>query len=410
VIGNFYRAYSGLEVNSRGLEANGNNLSNMNTVGFKRTGVNFEQLMSSVAQGASGTGAPIQFGLGAKVAETVNIFRQGPLQRTGIETNLALQGSGFFMVDLGNRTGYTRAGNFNLNSAGNLVTAGGATVQGYTDRLPDGTIDPNGAVGPITIAGFETAAATATTNARLVTNLSAAAEEGETFVSSIDVFDATGTRHTLDVVYTKTATAGEWTYSTRVDGAAVTDVAGTMQFDSNGDLTTVDGVALADVQNPQITVALPNGEGLDLTWELVTDGAGTVTNLGENSNTVSVFGDGAREGSLEQISFDQNGVMRGFYDNGEVLEIAQIALARFPNNAGLQQLSGGLFTQTAASGEALMDAIGNTTVLAGALETSNVDIAEEFTSLIIHQRGYQSNAKTVTTTDQMLQEVLGLKR
>ncbi len=419
MIGNFYRAYTGLEVNNRGLEVIGNNLSNMNTVGFKRSQTNFEQLMSSFARGASGAGAPIQFGLGAQVSEVVPIFSQGAFLSTGLETHLALGGPGFFAVNNGGTTAYTRAGNFSFDENGALVATNGAIVQGYTQLAADGTIDTTGAVGDISIAQSRTSPAVATTTARFVTNLSAAATSGETFVSSMEIYDSNGVARPLNLIFTKTDTAGEWTYRIELEGndlpATVELANGSIQFGTDGTLAAVDGTPVSEYENQQITISgLPNGAAdQTFTWDLVdrsVQGFGFLTNLGETSNTGSSFQNGSGSGDLQRISFDRDGVMRGFYTNGDVLPLARLALASFPNNTGLRQLNAGFFSQTGASGEPQLGAAGQTTILAGTLETSNVDVADEFTALIVHQRGFQSNAKTVTTTDQMLQEVVNLKR
>jgi len=415
MIGNFYRAYTGLEVNAKGLEVTGNNLSNINTVGYKRGMADFAQLMSSVAAGTTGTGAPVQFGLGANVASVGTIFNQGSIQSTGIQTNMALSGPGFFVLGNNGDQAYTRAGNFTLDASGQLVSGNsGGVVQGYTTLDAGGNIDPNGAIGDIVIDLEQTAPARATSMVRFTGNLSASAAPGAQYAQSLDLYDSNGVKRTLELVYTKETTPGAWTYSFSLDGASPpVNGTGTLQFGSAGMLETIDGTLITDYQNQEVTIpGLPNGaDDLALTWDLVgADGAANLTNYGAESSTSDLYQNGVASGSLEGIAVNPDGTILGQFSNGERLALAQVALARFPNNAGLRQAGGGLFLQTGASGEVQVGAPGDTGVLAGNLETSNVDIADEFTSLIIHQRGYQSNAKTVTTSDQMLQEVINLKR
>lgn len=421
MISNFYRAYTGLEANSLALSVVGNNLSNINSVGFKRGEANFAQLITNRLDARSGNGNPIQFGLGVKNTEVVNYFEQGSFINTGIGTNLALEGRGFFAVNNGGNINYTRAGNFSLQSNGALMAANGGTVQGYTEMNADGTINTTGDISDIIIDFDTLSPAEPTETVRFVTNLSASAEEGTTFSSNMEVFDSNGIARPLELVYTKTANVGEWTYEFRFQDGTVsttepTQGSGVFTFGPDGLLSTVDGTPVTEYQNRQISIGgLPDGaDDLTFTWDLIDftnqSSFGYMTNLGNRSNTGSVFQDGTGIGELQRVEFDNNGVMFGFFTNGDTVPLAHLAVATFDNNQGLKQSSSGFFIPTNASGAAELEAAGNTLILSGTLETSNVDIAEEFTSLIIHQRGYQSNSKTITTSDQMLQEVINLKR
>ena len=414
-----HRSYTGLLVNETGLNMVGNNLSNLNTVGYKRSQANFGQLMVNSSLGANGAGNPIQIGLGANLSQITSHFSQGSFLRTGEGTDLALQGNGFFVVNDGTSTSYTRAGNFTLNSSGNLVSATGHNVQGYTQTNADGTIDTTGATGDIFVDFEATSPARATNQVRFATNLSAASEEGDEFLSSINVFDSNGVEQALGLKFTRTANAGEWTYEFVPEEGAIsttspTQGTGTLTFDANGQLAQVDGADVSAASNRNIEITgLPGGaDNLSFSWEVFdTDtNTGYLTNLGERSNTGSVFQNGTNSGELQRVEFALNGIMLGFYDNGDNVALAQVALATFPNNQGLRQGPGGLYQQGPSSGAAILEPAGRTQVFTRTLETSNVDIAEEFVDLIVHQRGYQSNSKSISTADQVIQEILNLKR
>ncbi|MDJ0837143.1 MAG: flagellar hook-basal body complex protein [Acidobacteriota bacterium] len=414
----FWTGYSGLQINATGLNVISNNLSNINTVGFKRGQANFEQLMTNMAQGATGTGAPIQFGLGARTSEIVNYFDQGNFINTGLSTNLALEGRGFFMLAQGTDTVYTRAGNFMLDEDGFLTSPSGANVQGYTELNPDGTINTNGAIGNVQVDPTIRSPAEATSLVRFVTNLSGAAEPGEEFISTINVFDSNGESHSLNLLFTKTDTPGEWDYQFVFENGTVsttqpTQGNGTILFGENGTLAEIDGVPIAQATDRTVVLSdLPDGAAdISFTFDMIDDtGAGYMTNLGPRSNTGGVFQNGSSSGELQRVEFDRTGTMFGFYNNGDTVPLARLATATFTNNQGLRQGSSGFFSQTSVSGEAQVAPAGRALVLSGVLETSNVDIADEFTSLIVHQRGYQSNSKSITTADQVLQEVINLKR
>jgi flagellar hook protein FlgE len=446
--GSFYSGLSGLQANATALNVVGNNLANINTSGFKRSQANFAQIMSNTIKGISGAGNPIQIGLGVNTTEIVAKFEQGSIQTTGIKTHLAIQGEGFFMIDLNGTNAFTRAGNFGFNQEGKLIAANGGIVQGFLGTNPDGTLDTSAGIQDIQIDLGQAAAPKATDLTRFITNLSAEAATGETYTSTIEVFDSKGVAHQVSLIFTKSANPGEWNYTFEFNGES-TDVSviggdgatdlgapplGTITFDENGNLDTVDGVEInamlpATVAfDPAITVTnMPDGaDDLTFNWDLIDsnpDFDGTdptiapnsafVTNYGNKNSTGTLFQDGYGSGVLQDIDFDQNGTMIGFFDNGLTLELARVAIATFNNRSGLKQIDGGLYLPTAASGPSSVDGEGTGgrgSIIASSLEASNVDIAEEFTALIIHQRGYQSNSRTITTVDQLLQEALNLKR
>jgi len=427
--GSFYTGLSGLQTNATGLEVIGNNLSNINTSGFKRSQANFSQIMANSLQGISGAANPIQVGLGSRTTEVVSRFSQGSIQTTGIKTHLAIQGEGFFQLELNGNPAYTRSGNFGFDDRGNLTAGSGASVQGYQGTASDGTLDLSGGIRNIQIDFGQASAPRATELVRFITNLSAEAATGDVYPTTMEVFDSKGVAHQLGLTFTKQAAPGEWRYEFSFDDGTVsttipTQFDGTITFDGNGNLDTLDGLSIQDpaIANRTIGISNLNTGAADMlfTWDLVqisgdplVPNTSVVTGYGNTSSTGTLFQDGYSSGVLQDIDFDQDGTLIGFFDNGLTLELARVAVATFNNDNGLKQIDGGLYLSTAASGPASVDGEGTGgrgSILASSLEASNVDIAEEFTSLIIHQRGYQSNSRTVTTVDQLLQEAINLKR
>ncbi len=458
LLGSFYTGLSGLQSNAVALNVIGNNLANINTSGFKRSQTNFAQIMSDTVRGINGGGNPIQVGLGVRTSEIVAKFEQGSIQTTGIKTHLAIQGEGFFTVATNGISSYTRSGNFGFDDEGFMVAASGARVQGFLGTRADGTVDTSGDLTDIRLDLGEASPPRETEVVRFISNLSAEALNGETYSTSVEVFDSKGVPHQMTITFTRDTTQDiaigavdpatgaastinqvGWTYDfawngdeTLVDGGGNGDGTGVVRFGEDGQLFSIDdallndpvtGLALSTTFDPVLTVPDPGtgAESLSITWDAIdtpadpTSGPNEsfITSFGSTFNTGTLFQDGFGSGILQDIDFSQEGVMIGFYDNGLTLELAKIAIATFNNRLGLKQVDGGFYLPTAASGPASIDGEGTGgrgSVIASSLESSNVDIAEEFTSLIVHQRGYQSNSRTITTADQLLQEALNLKR
>ena len=428
--GSFYTGLSGLQANATALNTVGNNLANINTHGFKKGKTNFAQIMSNTIRGVSGAGNPIQVGLGTRVSEIVSNHEQGSIQATGIKTHLAIQGEGFFQVDINGTNAFTRGGNFGFNEEGYLISANGGTVQGFLGTLPNGSIDTSAGIRDIQIDLGQASAPKASELVRFISNLSNEAATGDNYATSIEIFDSKGVAHQMTLTYTKNATVGRWDYAFSFDDGTVSTTAptqgdGFITFDVNGNLDTIDGTAITDPLAANRTIAITGlNSGADdmlYEWDLIefdpegisANNSGLVTNYGNKNSTGTLYQDGYGSGVLQDIDFDQEGTMIGFFDNGLTLELARIAVATFNNRNGLKQVDGGFYLPTGASGPSSVDGEGTGgrgSIIASSLETSNVDIAEEFTSLIIHQRGYQSNSRTITTVDQLLQEALSLKR
>lgn len=419
MFGTVYKSYSGLLSSSQALSVSSNNLSNLNTIGFKKSSSDFHQLMSSYLEGSSGNGNPIQLGLGANVSAINQHFNQGSVQETHINTNIALLGEGFFVTSRGGTTEYTRAGNFRFNGNGELMAPDSSLVQGYTTRNADGGIDTTSELGNIAVDYDEQSPARASQIMRFITNLSATAEPGENYATVIDVWDETGTSHPLRLTFTKSDEEGAWSYqfSSSEDVALDAESTGTLTFDEVGALETFDGTPIAELGTKTITLSgLPNeASDLPLEWELVNttnpaSPTNNLTNYSSFSNTGTQYQDGFGSGDLQTVSFRQDGTLIGFYSNGENVELARIGIAHFNNVNGLKQSSGSFFRESATSGEAVLRPDGSTSVLGNSVENSNVDVAEELVNLIVHQRSYQGNSKAISMADQVIQEVLGLAR
>ena len=464
LLGSFYTGLSGLQANAVALNVVGNNLANINTSGFKRSQANFAQIMSNTIKGISGAGNPIQIGLGVNTSEIVAKFEQGSIQNTGIKTHLAIQGEGFFQVNTNGINSYTRSGNFQFDEQGFLVSSNGSRVQGFVGTNADGTLDNSGGIVDVRVDLGQASPPRSTELARFITNLSAEAVIGDEYSTSIEVFDSKGVPHQFTITFVKpdpavdaTATEDDWDFTFTFDGldtsaggltieapngtdyppGAGGDTFGRIRFDAAGNLESImnsdgtytaintGGVATPGLTQPMVTIpaATVGGGASDMVieWDLIDPpidattepNSAFITNFGSTFNTGTLFQDGFGSGVLQDIDFDQDGTMIGFFDNGLSLELARIAVATFNNKVGLKQSDGGFYQQTAASGSASIDGEGTGgkgSLISSSLESSNVDIAEEFTSLIIHQRGYQSNSKTITTADQLLQEAINLKR
>lgn len=426
----FAAGLSGLAANSAYLSTIGNNLANINTIGFKASTVTFMDLVSQTRGGTSAN--PIQVGLGVTTGSISPVFTQGAIENTGVSTNAAIQGNGFFVVADPNSDGnaYTRAGNFGLDQDGALITSDGWSVQGWTAVNADGTINTTGTPGDIVIPPGVLQDPTVTGQFSTVTNLDAGATAGDTFATSVQLYDSLGEAHVATITYTKAAGAGDWTWVATVPGAEITGgTAGTpfpiangaAEFDANGALdnfTIVAGGAGGGNPPADVVITTPtwtNGAAASvLTWDVVdADGVSPLTGFGSPSGTSSVFQNGAPAGAIDSITMQGDGSIMATFGGGQSVIIGQLALASFNNPNGLVKLGSNRYGQSQAAGVANVGVAGTGgrgSLIGSALEQSNVDIAQEFTRMILAQRGYQANAKTITTVDEVLLETLQLKR
>lgn len=415
---NFSIPLSGLTSQSMALSTIANNLSNQNTTGYKTKVVLFSDLFYQNL-GTTGAGDPIQQGAGVQVGFAPSLFTQGSVSATGVPTDVAIQGAGFFVVqDLSGVLRYTRAGDFTqLNNF--LVTPNGQQVLGYP--AVNGVINTGGGLVPVELGAGIISPPTPTGNVQLTTNLNAAATPASSpFSTPITVYDSLGASHVLNFTFTNTG-PGAWNYSITIPAAdvgatgnPVVVTSGALTFDSNGNLTT----PAADVAGITIgagtTGALADGASdLTFTWQLYNNGAGLLTQVAAPSSTSSANANGAGSGSLVSFAIGSDGIITGSFSNGKTQALGQLALAIFANNDGLQLEGNTCFAPTLASGQAVMGAPGSGgrgTLSGGALELSNVDIATEFANLIVAQRGFEADAKAVTTFDQITQDTINLKQ
>jgi len=410
-----FSGVSGLRNHQISMDVIGNNIANVNTVGYKSSRVTFEEGFAQILQGASrppgGSSAisggvnPVQVGLGMNIGSIDLLFTQGNIQSTGVTTDLAISGDSFFVVSDGMKDVFTRSGNFQIDAGGRMVAStNGNLVQGRT--AVDGVLGD--AVGDIILPFGQKAPARATENVSLAGNLDAEALVGDTRETTITVFDAMGARDEATIAFTKTG-GTTWDYAiTMGTGAVVSGNTGTLTFDNQG--------RLAAPLPATPLVYTPSSGAADVSMAIDFGTVGDVAGLSQfaaPSTAVIKEQDGYTMGDLERFSIDQNGLVTGAFTNGVTLTLAQIALADFNNPAGLIRTGDNMYTVSANSGSAVVGFAGESsqsTISSGALEMSNVDLAQEFTSMITAQRGFQSNARVITTSDEMLQEIVTLKR
>jgi len=442
-----YSGATGLETNSLDLSVIGDNIANANTIGFKRGRAAFEAALSQTLIGSQG-----QIGLGAQLQAVQKIIAQGALTNTGLATDLALQGDGFFAVkgtaDGQSGTFYTRAGQFTLDKTGYLVNLDGLRVQGFTADAT-GVL---GTTGGDLLVGNAASSPLGTANITLKANLQAdatipAAWDGTSWTTAaatsntstgVKIYDSLGAEHQVQIYFRKTG-AGAWEWHALTDGAGLaggtagqlTEVAaGTLAFDPQGRLTAVTqasnfsplgfdtsgkltAVTQAGTFNP---VGATQPQALTFNFGTPTPG-GTgldgITQFAGASATSFVGQDGYGSGSLSSISIDSEGKVTGAFSNGTSRVLAQVGVATFAAQDKLEGAVGNLYRQTSDSGDPSFGAPGTggrASVVAGALEQSNVDLASEFVRMIAAQRGFEANSKTLQTADQLLSELIAIKR
>ncbi len=400
---------SGLAATSESLNAIANNLANMNTDGYKDETLDFASVFSQM-QGTSGNGDPIQVGNGVQVAGTTSNFTNGDLDSTGVASNMALQGNGFFVVQDGTGEDFTRDGDFTVNSQGQLATQGGQLVLGYP--AVDGLVQTGAPLAPIIVDQANNIPAVATTSFQMTTNLDATATVGTTYSSPIAVYDSLGQSHDLTINYTNTA-ANTWTYSitlpaadTGGTGNPTTVATGTLDFNSSGVLTSPTGTV------PGITISgLADGAAtMNLTWDLSgSGGTEAITQQAGTSATSETTQNGYATGTLTGYTVLSDGTVQGQFSNEQTLTLGQVAVASFANNQGLTQTADNNYQASAASGAAVIGqagAGGDGTITDGSVEESNVSLSAEFANMIVAQQGYEANAKVLTTLDQVYQATL----
>jgi flagellar hook protein FlgE len=422
---------TGLEASSLALSVVGDNISNANTVGFKSGRADFEDALSQTVIGGSG-----EIGLGSNLQTVQQILTQGALNSTGLSTDLALQGNGYFVVN-GNSAGqsgdfFTRNGQFTVDKNGYMVDMAGQRVQGF----------PANAAGVISaqpgdlLVGTASALPQATANITLKANLQADAaivgtgappafdplnpSTTSNFSTSMTVYDSLGASHSVQAFFHKSA-AGTWDWHAMTDGAGLTGgtagtltqiANGTLNFDAQGRLTSE---TQASTFNP---LGATQNQALNFNFGDPTSvGTGTglagVTQFASTSASTFLGQDGYGSGQLSSLAVDPSGNINGVFTNGQTRVLGQVAVASFASPDKLTRTGGNLYEQTQASGQPVIGAPGSggrATIVSGSLEQSNVDLADQFVQMISAQRSFEANSKTITTADQLLSELIALKR
>ena len=480
-----YSGVSGLKNHQTRMDVVGNNISNVNTTGFKSSRVTFSDTLSQTLSGASaptenrGGTNPKQIGLGSATSAIDTLFTDGSVQSTGVNTDLCLSGNGLFIVKDGNLSYYTRNGNFKFDKEGYYVNSDGLKVQGWSATTPGDAINTNGQPSEICIPAGKTMAASATTKATFSSNLNAA----EPMIKSITITTEDGKTTTIDTngktfkvgePYPAGGTANIASLTLNMtDGTNTTETEGSFTvgyskpkttiatvYDSLGNSHNVviymtktgadktgstwqmsladvkaDGTSTAtlkDSNGKDINLAMPKTEvkfnvnggydtGSGTTTLTLTNGAvGTQTVALDftaltqyaGSSTAFATTDGNAAGTLKSVSIDSAGVITGTYTNGLNVQEAQVAIAQFNNASGLTKTGNSLYTESNNSGTPNIGTISDLgcTVTPSSLEMSNVDMASELTDMIVTQRGYQSNSKIITVSDELLETLINMKR
>jgi flagellar hook protein FlgE len=504
---NFSIPLSGLAAEATALSAIANNLSNQNTTGYKDTRVLFSDLFYQNL-GTTGAGDPIQLGSGTKVDEMPGNFTQGNITATGVPTDVAIQGDGFFAVQDGGVTSYTRAGDFSVDNNNFLVTSAGQQVLGYP--AVNGVVNTSGGVGPLQLGAGTISPPTATTTVSITSNLNSADALGAQYSAPVTIYDSLGAAHTLTYNFTHTG-PNTWSYTLNIPPADLNSVGGVpptgilatgkLTFNGNGVLIGTGGGAgipaygVGNVGNgtisgeaataatvaqtitmtatsatqfsvvgsvsgalgtatvgtpftsgqidftiaagstafaagdtitvPTTPLTLANVKAIPITgfadgatnqtfnWNVLNGTTPVISQVAAADSTSSTQQNGSASGTLTNFSIGSDGTITGSFTNGNTAALGQLALASFADEQGLQSAGGTDYTQTLASGQAVVGTAGTGgrgTLAGGSLESSNVDIATEFANLIVAQRAFEADAKAVTTFDQITQDTINMKQ
>ncbi|KQX69516.1 flagellar hook protein FlgE [Angustibacter sp. Root456] len=386
-----YSGISGLRANQTMMDVVGNNIANVNTAGFKTSNTVFQDTLSQLVQGASApTGArggtnPAQIGLGVRVAAITTNFNPGAAQSTGRSSDVMIQGDGFFVERSGNQQLFTRNGALSFDATGRLVGPDGGIIQGWMADAA-GAINTNGPVGDLSIPLASTLAPQATTTVKLSGNLPAdgAITSPQT---SVDVYDAQGVATTLQASFNRTSNT---TWDVSLSDGTTTSTS-TLTFGASGATPTPANMTF-------------NGVTVDLSQ---------LTGYSGLSTLAVQSADGSAAGTLQGFAIGSDGVMTGTFSNGLTRPLGQLAVATVTNPAGLSKAGNSAYVASPNSGTVQFGAAGTGSrgaLAGGALEMSNVDLAAEFTNLIVAQRGFQANSRIITAGDEILQDLVNIKR
>jgi flagellar hook protein FlgE len=401
-----YSGISGLHAHQQMMDVTGNNIANVNTVGFKANTVQFQDTLSQMLgaagapQNGEGGSNPAQVGLGVKNAGIMSNWAQGSQETTGRSGDMMIQGDGFFITRSGNEDLYTRAGQFTFDGNGTLVTSNGQAVQGWT--ATDGVVNAAGKPGDIKMPLGSTISPKATANVTLKGNLTSdvdATNPNPDYTIPVKVYDSLGTPSTATVNF-------------KANGTGTYDVYFPYDPTATGatPVTTVTFGGTTDGKPDQKTIDLTNANGDKYTVDI-----SDMTNFSGQSDARIFDVDGQTAGALTSLAYSvsDTGQIIGVYSNGLKQVLGQVAMATFKNTNGLEKTGDTSYRSTVNSGYAQVGTPGSAgmgSVVTGALEMSNVDLAQEFTNLVIAQRGFQANSRVITTSDELLQELVSMKR
>jgi flagellar hook protein FlgE len=411
----FANALSGLTANANAIGAVSGNLANLNTYGYKNNAVSFNDLVNESLSGAQSSSTVG----GSTVSMTTRDFSQGSIATTNQPYDAAVNGNGFFVLSSpAGQQVFTRDGNFKLDSQGHLITQNGDFVQGWNQT--NGSVNTTGPITSIVVPTAGIQQSVPTSNFSITANLNASAAVGGTdgtWTSPMQVYDSQGNPHQLTVTYTKTAT-NSWDYTVTIPSVDIaggtgttTQVAsGTLQFGPDGVLTSPD-VTTGAISVP-VTGLADGAADMNLTWNLY-DASGNplVSQFDQQSTNLSSTQDGAAAGQLTSVNIGQAGAIMAQYSNGNTIEIGQLALGAVLNPDSLQDLGNNTFgvtTQTATPSIGMPGTGSRGQITGEALESSNVDIATEFTNMLTYERGYEANSKSLTTEDDIIQTTVNL--
>lgn len=439
---NLYTASSGLNVASTSMSIIGDNIANVNTIGFKKSRASFADAFPNAVGYIHGA---IQIGTGSYVNKTTSLFGQGALQSSDNTLDMALNGNGFFAIRDENSLYYTRNGEFFLDSDGHLVNGAGLRVQGYTAN-DEGYIQPSLGDIQVALGGVNNAT---TTEVNMTANIDAEADDSTTpvasmsldgltetidsvtqesdYSTSISIFDSLGDKHDLTIVFEKNGT-NSWDYHVLADAGEIADpsaigYASEFAFSiASGSLTfNTDGEMTGFTQNNTSLVTSWNFEGAaaqDLTFDFgldtannPTDNAPGLTQLASSSTVTSIDQDGFAVGNLSTLRVTADGIIVGLYDNGQDQQMGQVTIATFNTTNGMERVGGTLFRAQRIPGEPSFGVAGEGgrgDVFGSNLETANVDIEQEFINMITAQRSYQANSRVLSATNELLRELVNL--
>ncbi len=400
---------SGLSANTVALNTIGNNLANLNTTAYKKEDAHFSDLYYQNL-GTSGANAPVQVGFGTRVSSIASDFSQGNISTSSSATDMAINGSGFFVVQNAGVQELTRTGNFSLDAKGNLITSSGDNVMGYP--VVNGVANTNSTLVPLQLPIGSTQTPKPTSNFSITASLDASAAVGTVFSRNQQMFDSLGASHQVSMTFTKTA-VNQWGYAFALPSGESTgssNTTGTLTFNTDGTLATpttnVSGITFSGMAD--------GGANMVLGWQLRdSNGAGLMTQASGTSSVNTSSQDGYASGSYQSFSLDASGVISALFSNGHTNVVGQLAIASVANAAGLSRGGENVYKPTTGSGLVTIGAAntgGRGQITGYALEQSNVDISTEFANLIVAQRSFEANSKTVTAFDTITQDTISMLR